>query len=205
MSLLPNHKSKFDKKIDELFGIGLDSLDISVIDTLSSSCPKQLLPVLAASFDVDIDTLSEVAAHELIKNAFEIHYYSGTFYSLQKALSSFFDTAKVYEWFSYGGKPYHFKLELEASNQGIDKESLIKMDKIVNAYKNVRSVYDGVTIKISSKANTLAGAYLIQGESIEVYPFVLREINANGGYFVANTIKQDEIIGLNLNLKGVVA
>lgn len=205
MTLLPNHKSKFDKKFDELFGVRLDSLDISVIDTLSSSCPRQLLPILAASFDVDIDGLNEVAARELIKNAFKIHYYSGTFYSLQKALSSFFGTAKVYEWFSYNGKPYHFKLELEATTQGISRESLSKTDEIVSAYKNVRSVYDGATIKISSKANTHTGTYLTQGESIEVYPFVLRELSIKGVFNVYSTIKQDEIINIKLDLKGVVA
>lgn len=205
MSLLPNHKSKFDKKFDELFGICLDELDISVINTLSSSCPASLLPILAASFDVDIDGLSEANARELIKNAFEIHYYSGTFYSLQKTLSSFFSTAKVHEWFKYGGEPYHFKLELEASRQGIDKESLTKTDEIVNVYKNVRSVYDGATIKISSKSNVTAGAYLASGENISVMPYVLRELENKAVINYANTYKQDEIISIKLNLKGVIA
>lgn len=203
MSLLPNHKSKFDKKFDELFGVRLDSLDISTINTLARSCPSRLLPILAASFDVDIEGLSEIAVRELIKNAFEIHYYSGTFYSLQKALSSFFGTAKVHEWFSYGGKPYHFKLELEASMHGISRPILAKTDKIANVYKNVRSIYDGATIKISSRASTHAAAFAVQGESIEIMPFVLRETQSASVTCYANTFKQDEII--NLNLKGAIA
>ncbi|WP_257638065.1 hypothetical protein [Campylobacter concisus] len=40
MSLLPNHKSKFDKKFDELFGVRFEDLDIGVINTLASKAPK---------------------------------------------------------------------------------------------------------------------------------------------------------------------
>ncbi len=160
---------------------------------------------LADMFDIEPKSRSLEETKELLNAPLKTYFLEGTVHSINRALSAYFSLSSVKEWFEYGGDPYHFKINVVIEDQGVDKESLIKMDKIVNAYKNVRSVYDGVTIKISSKANTLAGAYLIQGESIEVYPFVLREINANGGYFVANTIKQDEIIGLNLNLKGVVA
>nr|DAR66824.1 MAG TPA: tail protein [Caudoviricetes sp.] len=205
MSLLPSHKSKFDKKLDEFFGARLDSLDLSVINTLASSCPARLLPILAQSFDVDIESLSESATRELIKNAFEIHFYSGTFYSLNKALKSFYSQCKIKEWHKYGGEPYHFKLELEASNQGISKESLTKTDEIVNVYKNVRSVYDGATIKISSKSNLTAGAYIASGENISVMPYVLRELESKAVINYANTYKQDEIISIKLNLKGVIA
>ena len=59
MSLLPNHKSKFDKKFDLLFGVRFEDLDIGIINTLASKAPKNLLPVLATSFDVDIDGLNE--------------------------------------------------------------------------------------------------------------------------------------------------
>ena len=89
MSLLPNHKSKFDKKFDLLFGVRLDGLDLSAINTLASSCPARLLPILAQSYDVNIEGLSEEAIRELIKNAFEIHFYSGTFYAMKKAVSAY--------------------------------------------------------------------------------------------------------------------
>ena len=205
MSLLPSHKSKFDKKLDDLFALKLENLDLSVINTLASSCPARLLPILAQSFDADIDGLSEAAARELIKNAFEIHFYSGTFYSLNKALKAFYSQCEIKEWHEYGGEPYHFKLELEASNQGIDKESLTKTDEIVNVYKNVRSVYDGATIKISSKSNLTAGAYIASGENISVMPYVLRELESKAVINYANTYKQDEIISIKLNLKGAIA
>ena len=61
MNLLPNHKSKFDKKFDELFGVRLDNLDLGAINVLADSCPAYLLPILAQSYDVDIDGLGEEA------------------------------------------------------------------------------------------------------------------------------------------------
>lgn len=204
MSLLPNHKSKFDKKFDELFGVRLGDLDIGVINTLADSCPSQLLGILAASFDVRIENLSQSEAIQVVKNAFEIHYYSGTFYSLQKALSAFYDTAKISEWHSYGGKPYHFKLSLEASNKGISKESLAKTDELVNEYKNVRSVFDGTSIAISSRANVSVASFASSGESIEVYPFMLQNLDANVSFCAASAVKTNEIISVNLNLKGII-
>lgn len=97
MSLLPNHKSKFDKKFDELFGVRLDNLDLRTISILADSCPVSLLPILAQSYDVNIEGLGEEAIRELIKNAFEIHFYSGTFYAVKKAVSAYDKDALIIE------------------------------------------------------------------------------------------------------------
>lgn len=97
MNLLPNHKSKFDKKFDELFGVRLDNLDLRTINILADSCPVSLLPILAQSYDVNIEGLGEEAIRELIKNAFEIHFYSGTFYAVKKAVSAYDKDALIIE------------------------------------------------------------------------------------------------------------
>ena len=200
MSLLPNHKSKFDKKFDLLFGVRFEDLDIGVINTLASSCPKNLLPVLAASFDVDIDGLNENEARELIKNAFEIHYYSGTFYSLNKALSALYADAKVKEWFDYAGLPYHFKLELDASKNGVSPQTLKRSDEIINTYKNVRSVYDGASIKATASINLKAYSYTFSGENISVDPYVVSNISESASFKVGATTQINEIISIPVNL-----
>ena len=97
MSILPKHKSKFDKKFDELFGMELGRLDTGVINTLAASCPASLLPILAASLDVDIDGLDENAARGRVKSAFEIHYYSGTAWAVRKAVQAIDPYATVVE------------------------------------------------------------------------------------------------------------
>nr|DAO37699.1 MAG TPA: tail protein [Caudoviricetes sp.] len=116
MSLLPNHKSKFDKKFDELFGVRLDNLDLGAINILADSCPVSLLPILAQSYDVNIEGLGEEAIRELIKNAFEIHFYSGTFYAMKKAVSAYDKDALIVEGnlsqkyngaFKFGGSRFY--------------------------------------------------------------------------------------------------
>ena len=95
MNLLPNHKSKFDKKFDELFGVRLDNLDLGAIN---------------------IQGLGEETIRELIKNAFEIHFYSGTFYAMKKAVSAYDKDALIVEGnlsqryngsFKFGGSRFY--------------------------------------------------------------------------------------------------
>ena len=205
MSLLPNHKSKFDKKFDELFGVRFEDLDIGVINTLANGASKNLLPVLAASFDVDIDGLNEDEARELIKNAFEIHYYSGTFYSLNKALSALYADTKVKEWFEYSGLPYHFKLELDASKNGVNPQTLKRSDEIINTYKNVRSVYDGASIKATASINLKAYSCTFSGESISVDPYVISNINQRASFKAGATTQINEIISIPINTKQIFA
>ena len=200
MSLLPNHKSKFDKKIDEFIGLRFEGLDLGAIDTLASSCPESLLPILAASFDVDIDGLSQSEARELIKNAFEIHYYSGTFYSLNKALNALYSDVRVREWFEYKGEPYHFRLELDASKNGLSPQILKRSDELINKYKNVRSVYDGASIKATASINLKAYSYTFSGESISVDPYVISNINQRANFKVGATTQVNEIISIPINL-----
>ena len=199
MSLLPNHKSKFDNKFEELFGVRFEDLDIGVINTLASKAPKNLLPVLSASFDVDIDGLNENEARELIKNAFEIHYYSGTFYSLNKALKALYSDVRVREWFEYKGEPYHFKLELDASKNGLSPQILKRSDELINKYKNVRSVYDGASISISAKAIAKAYSCALSGESISVDPYTVSNISQRANFGLGGTTQINEIISAPIN------
>ena len=205
MSLLPNHKSKFDKKIDELIGLRFEGLDLGAIDTLAGSCPESLLPILAASFDVDIDGLSQSEARGLIKNAFEIHYYSGTFYSLNKALKALYSDVRVREWFEYKGEPYHFKLELDASKNGLSPQILKKSDELINKYKNVRSVYDGASIKATASINLKAYSYAFSGESISVDPYVVSNIDEHAHFKFGATSQINEIISIPINTKQIFA
>lgn len=205
MSLLPNHKSKFDKKIDELIGLRLEWLDLGAIDTLADACPESLLPILAASFDVDIDGLSQNEARELIKNAFEIHYYSGTFYSLNKALKALYSDVRVREWFEYKGEPYHFKLELDASKNGLSPQILKRSDELINKYKNVRSVYDGASVKATASINLKAYSYTFSGESISVDPYVVSNIDEHAHFKFGATTQINEIISIPINTKQIFA
>lgn len=151
---------------------------------------------LAFMFDIEPKSRNLDETKELLKEPFKVYFNEATFNALDTALKDFYATANVKEWHEYGGAPYHFKLELEASKTGINQESLKKTDEIVKTYKNVRSVYEGASIKIATKANAHAGGYLMQGETISVMPYVLREFETKTGFYHANTFKTHEIINV---------
>lgn len=128
MNLLPNHKSKFDKKFDELFGVRLDNLDLGAINILADSCPASLLPILAQSYDVDIEGLGETGARGLIKEAFKIHYYSGTFYAVKKAVHAIDSGAIIVEGNlgqKYNGSIKHDRSRFYGSNSHWAEYSII--------------------------------------------------------------------------------
>ena len=128
MSILPSGKSKFDKKLDDLFGLSLAGLDIGVINTLADSCPASLLGILADSLDVNIEGLSETVVRLLIKEAFKIHYYSGTFYAVKKAVNAIDSGAIIVEGNlgqKYDGSIKHDRSRFYGSNSHWAEYSII--------------------------------------------------------------------------------
>lgn len=128
MSILPSGKPKFDKKLDDLFGLSLAGLDIGVINTLADSCPASLLGILADSLDVSIEGLSETVVRLLIKEAFKIHYYSGTFYAVKKAVNAIDSGAIIVEGNlgqKYDGSIKHDRSRFYGSNSHWAEYSII--------------------------------------------------------------------------------
>ena len=128
MSILPSGKPKFDKKLDDLFGLSLAGLDIGVINTLADSCPASLLGILADSLDVNIEGLSETVTRLLIKEAFKIHYYSGTFYAVKKAVNAIDSGAIIVEGNlgqKYDGSIKHDRSRFYGSNSHWAEYSII--------------------------------------------------------------------------------
>ena len=196
MTMLPGHKSKFDKKFDEFFDVRLNELDLGSINILATSCPTPLLPILADSFDVDIDGLGEDSARKLIKNAFEIHYYSGTFYSLNKALRSFYTDIRILEWFSYGGEPYHFRVEIDLKDDSTDETRYKKLDTLIEQYKNVRSVFKGFNLIRSTKSEVFIGANETDKERLELFPSQIPSLLLNAPLSTSAAYAQSEQVSV---------
>lgn len=196
MSLLPSHKSKFDKKLDEFFKAELEGLDISLINTMALSCHPNLVPILAKSFDVDISGLSTKSARSLIQNAFMLRYYLGTVYGLKKALKSLDMDIAVTEWYEYGGKPYHFKASINASKTGVNFSDLKRFDEIINEYKNVRSICERVEISQNIEVVQKNKSAFISGETIELLPYQITNLSTNFKNKTLSSFYQDEIIDL---------
>ncbi|GAB6076954.1 phage tail protein I [Desulfurobacterium crinifex] len=114
------------------------------LSTLSDS----ELEDLAWQFDVSKTawklTQDRSQKEELVKNAIILKMKLGTPWAIKKVLEILKLGGEIHEWFTYNGKPYHFKIDLffeELIKNGITLTPEIeeKLLRLINAYKNERS------------------------------------------------------------------
>ncbi len=119
--------------------------------------PEDVLDILAVDFKIQWyeNNSSIESKRQAIKECLLIHRYKGTKYAVEAALRSIYKDVKVYEWFEYGGKPYHFKIIIYDSSN--DQEKRARVLAKVQYYKNLRSVLEetifevGISSDISMK------------------------------------------------------
>lgn len=124
--------------------IEIDRLRIySQIDLLD----EPLLDILAHDYKVDwwdADyTIDE--KRRTLKDSWRVHKLLGTKAAVETAISAIYPRTTVQEWFEYGGKPYHFRLNINITNDSIDSAKQRRVLERLNFYKSLRSHNDGVT------------------------------------------------------------
>lgn len=102
------------------------------------------LDELAWEQDVDwYDSSADIEAkREMLRFAALIKAKRGTEYSVVEILKAHFGSGWVREWFSYGGRPFHFKVF--TANPQVIQEQYEKFMAEVKLSKNARSVLDTV-------------------------------------------------------------
>lgn len=114
----------------------------SRIDDLS----EELLDILAYDFKVDWwdgdYTLEE--KRKTLKDSWRVHRMLGTKAAVETAISAIYPETQVREWFEYGGEPYHFRLLIDSTFEGIDPNKHQRVLNRVEYYKNLRSVLDEI-------------------------------------------------------------
>ncbi|MDR1975586.1 MAG: phage tail protein I [Campylobacteraceae bacterium] len=189
-TLLPAHKSAIEKALDILAKEEFESIDLSAISILPATCPAKILPHLAESFDVDIAGLNEAETRELLQDAFLLHYYAGTPYSINRALAIIFAEAKAQEWFDYGGEAYYFRILINSGFDitGINQELFARLIKTANRYKNARSLIDKFLIDAEIKGNIYIGSAAQSGITTTIYPSNSADILTEGEIFFAGVV-----------------
>lgn len=108
--------------------------------------PESLLNILAVDFKVDwYDpdyTLEQ--KRQIIKDNWRVHRTLGTKSAVETAIAPIYPDTKVVEWFKYGGDPYHFKLIIDSTFEGVDPDRHKRVLQKVDYYKNLRSVLDDI-------------------------------------------------------------
>lgn len=122
---------------------------ISNIDNLEEA----LLDILARDFKVDWwdANYSLEEKRRTLKDSWRVHKMLGTKAAVETAISAIYPRTKVLEWFEYGGEPYHFRLDINITNDTIDSEKQRRVLERLNFYKSLRSHNDGVTYFVEAE------------------------------------------------------
>ena len=114
-----------------------------VIDRLDA----RLLDILAYDFKVDWwdADYSLEEKRRTLKDSWRVHKLLGTKAAVEMAISAIYPRTTVLEWWEYGGEPYHFRLDINITNDSIDSVKQRRVMERLEYYKSLRSHNDGVT------------------------------------------------------------
>ena len=98
-----------------------------------------------------------------VKGSWRVHKTMGTKAAVETAISAIYPHTKVLEWWQYGGEPYHFRLDINITNDHIDSEKQRRVLERLNYYKSLRSHNDGVTYFVEAKPAIAKAASSVSG------------------------------------------
>lgn len=119
---------------------------------------EKLLDTLAYDFKVDWwdanYTLEE--KRRTLADSWRVHKMLGTKAAVEMAIRAIYPNTDVQEWFEYeGGKPYHFKLNIDLTDTFGDETRPWRVLERVNFYKSLRSHLEEIVFTMTTKPATL--------------------------------------------------
>lgn len=149
------------------------------VDELS----EEVLDLLLWEFHITLDEGAGLAVsveekRDLVKRAVEIHRLKGTKAALLRIFEMLSMRGVISEWYEYGGEPYKFKVEiLELSERGLDEQTYVLLERLIDEYKNVRSWLDELNVYLTVRGAVPKVAMVsLCGEEITVYPYNVTEL-----------------------------
>lgn len=161
--------------------VELDRLRIiSNIDSLE----EPLLAILARDFKVDWwdPSYSLEEKRRTVKDSWRVHKTLGTKAAVETAIRAIYPLTTVEEWFEYGGKPYHFRLNIDITSDSGDRERQKRVLDKLNFYKSLRSHVDAVRyFLVPEKSWAVAGGLYAGGRMIDKATIKVPELQRPGG------------------------
>jgi phage tail P2-like protein len=169
--------SNFNKRVKEL-------LIYSRIDELD----EQMLDDLAWQWNIDYDDGYRFITNiqekrDIVKSALQLHKYRGTRWSIDKIGDILNMPIEIIEWwqseYAIGLEPYEFDAFVDANQRGVSEQFYIDVGKLINSLKNVRSHLRKIQAIISINDNFYLGSACVAGNIGNVFPELLRKLDAN--------------------------
>ena len=162
------------------------------------TCPANLLPWLAWSFSVDRwdDKWPEATKRAVIRDAYFIHCHKGTIGAIRSVVEPLGYLIEVREWWQTvpEGIPGTFALQVGVLDQGITEEMYDELARLIDDAKPVSRHLTGLAITLSCSGYLRLPLALAEGEEIDVYPPMARDIDVTGTYGHAGREHQIEYL-----------
>ena len=165
---------------------------ISNIDGLEEA----VLDILARDFKVDWwdPEYSIEEKRRTLKGSWRVHKTLGTKAAVETAISAIYPHTRVLEWWEYGGEPYHFRLDINITNDHIDSDKQRRVLERLNFYKNLRSHVDEVKyFLMPEKSWAVAGGLFAGSREIDRAKITVPPLKRPGGEVI--TIAGGAFIG----------
>lgn len=183
-SLLPINSTPLERAIE---AANADDTAI-LLRTLynPATCPVHLLPHLAWAWSVDRwdPRWSEAVKRNAIRASFFIHARKGTIGALRRVVEPLGYLIEVVEWWQTvpEGEPATFALKVGVLDTGITEEMYQELSRLIDDAKPVTRHMTGLAISLETSGVIGFGAYIDEGEVIDVYPPSPRDIEVTGRY-----------------------
>ncbi len=198
-SLLPPHSTPLEHALAATTS-RIDTIPVPVRNLWNPDLLHvDFLPFLAWALSVDAwdSNWSEARKRDVIKAAIAVHRVKGTPAALKAALNALGLGVQVKEWFEYGGKPYHFRLDVELSDTGLSRKEVETIEAVALAVKNERSKLEVLKFWLSSRGRIRLAAHGSMREDGLVYPRQETELSQSGHLRTGAATSMLEIATLN--------
>lgn len=174
------------QEIDRLRIIpNVDGLDEGVLD------------ILARDFKVDWwdANFGLTEKRRTLKSSWRVHKTLGTKAAVDEAISAIYPNSHATPWFEYGGEPYHFRFDINTSEEtGASLEKQARVLELARYYRSLRDHLDELLYTMEAKAAAVvrlgqAAATVVRfpvPEAAEDYRFQRAVRTGGGGAVVAS-------------------
>lgn len=186
-SLLPLNSTQLERAMEATFF----EKTIIPLRTLynADTCPVHLLPHLAWAWSVDRWDYrwTEATKRAAIKASYYIHKHKGTIGALRRVVEPLGYLIEVIEWWQTVplGVPGTFALKVGVLDTGITEEMYQELERLIDDAKPVSRHLTGLAISLEARGDIYIGVSLYDGDEIDVYPPVMRDIEVTGTFGVA--------------------
>ncbi|EFQ65106.1 tail protein I [Pseudomonas fluorescens WH6] len=185
-SLLPINSTQLERAMEATF---FEKTIAPLRDLYNAdTCPVHLLPHLAWAWSVDRWDYrwTEATKRAAIKASYYIHAHKGTIGALRRVVEPLGYLIEIIEWFKMvpEGIPGTFALKVGVLDTGITEEMYQELERLIDDAKPVSRHLTGLAISLETQGVLNISVALYEGDEIDVYPPIMRDIEVTGAFGV---------------------